>query len=335
MKEMRKREYGLDLLKVFACLGVVAIHTLNINKGPLNMIFAMSATLSIPIFLMVGGYLMLKRPGFSWRYALRKVATIMLVCLCWEILHAAAHFLVYREVREFVKSWVLDFFQQGLFYHFWYMGALIFMYLAMPLLERLMQRSSAVYRNVLIGLGCFNAVTDLILTLTGNRILMSVPQSLRLHFWLFYAMLGGWIARNPEPIAKLRSGLKLWKVLACLLITVLYVRYMGRYAYGGADLELFYGSIPVQLTGFLVFVYGQGLKLSENTGKCVVYLGSLTMGIYIMHPFVLAVLNKFVPAFTQGGAIMNLLFWIATTVICAFCTMLMQKIPVLNRLLKL
>lgn len=60
MKEMRKREYGLDLLKVFACLAVVAAHTLNINKGLPNMVFAMSATMCIPIFLQVGGYLMLK-----------------------------------------------------------------------------------------------------------------------------------------------------------------------------------------------------------------------------------------------------------------------------------
>lgn len=331
----KKREYGLDLLKFLACLGVVSIHTLNINSGLLNMVFAMSATVCIPIFLQVGGYLMLKRPGFGYRYALKKAATILLVCLCWEALHAAAHFAVYREVRAFVKSWAMDFFQQGLFYHFWYMGALVLVYLAMPLLDRLMQHSATLYRNVLIGLGCFNAVTDLILTLCGNRLLMTVPQSLRLHFWLFYAMLGGWIARNPEPIARLHSRLKLWHVLAALAVMVPYVRYVGLYAYGGADLELFYGSALVQLCGFLVFVYGQGLKLSDRAGKRIVYLGSLIMGIYIMHPFVLAVLNKFVPAFTQGSAVMNLLFWIVTTVICEIGTAVLQKIPLLNKLLKL
>ena len=332
---MRKREYGLDLLKVFACLAVVAAHTLNITKGPLNMIFAMSAVICIPTFLQVGGYLMLKRPGFNWHYAGKKIVTILLVCLAWETLHAAAHFVAYREIRPFVQSWLLDFFQQGLFYHFWYMGALIFVYLAMPLLDRLMGRSPRLYRNLLIGLSVFNGVLDLILMFTGSRILMSIPQSLRLHFWLFYAMLGGWIARNPEPVAKLRSRLRLWHVLAVLGTAILYVRYLGRWAYGGADLELFYGSFILQLNGFLLFVYGQGLKLSDTAGKRVVYLGSLTMGIYIMHPFVLAVLNKFVPAFTQGGAAMNLLFWIATTVICAVGTMILQKIPLLNRLLKL
>lgn len=332
---MKKREYGLDLLKLLACLGVVAIHTLNINKGVLNMVFAMSAAICIPTFLLVGGYLMLKRSGFSWHYAGKKIATILLVCLAWEALHAAAHFVAYREIRPFVQSWLLDFFQKGLFYHFWYMGALMLMYLAMPLLDKLMQHSPATYRNILIGLSIFNGVTDLILMLAGSRVLMSVPQSLRLQFWLFYAMLGGWIARNPEPVAKLRSKLRLWHVLVVLGMSILYVRYLGRWAYGGADLELFYGSAVVQLCGFLVFVYGQGLKLSDHAGKRVVYLGSLTMGIYIMHPFVLAVLNKFVPAFTQGGAVMNLLFWIATTVICAIGTLILQKIPLLNRLLKL
>lgn len=332
---MKKREYGLDLLKIFACLGVVALHTLYINKGPLNMIFAMSAVVCIPTFMQVGGYLMLKRPGFSWRYASKKIVTILLVCLAWEALHAAAHFVVYREIRPFVQSWLLDFFQQGLFYHFWYMGALMLMYLAMPLLDKLIQHSPATYRNILIGLSIFNGVTDLILMLAGSRILMSIPQSLRIHFWLFYAMLGGWIARNPEPVAKLRSKLRLWHVLAVLGVAIPYVRYLGRWTYGSTNLELFYGCFLVQLAGFLTFIYGQGLRLSDTAGKCVVYLGSLTMGIYIMHPFVLAVLNKFVPAFTQGGAVMNLLFWIATTVICSIGTMILQKIPMLNRLLKL
>lgn len=331
----RVREHGLNLLKIFACLGVVAIHTLNINKGLLNMVFAISAVICIPLFLQIGGYLMLKRPGFSWRYALKKIATILVVCLCWEMLHAAVHFGVYREARDFLRSWVLDFFQQGLFYHFWYMGALIFIYLAMPLLDRLMKHSAVVYRRVLIGLGCFVAALDLFLTFTGNRILMSVPQTLRLHFWLFYAMLGGWIARNPGQIAKLRSRLKLWHVLTVLAVTIPYVRYVGRRAYGGADLELFYGCFLVQVSSFLVFVYGQGLELSARVEKWVGRLESLTMGIYIMHPFVLAVFNKLVPAFTGGNAVMNLLFWILTTIACAIATMAMQKIPVINRLLKL
>lgn len=335
MKGLKKREYCLDLLKICSCLGVVAIHTLHVTKGFLNNIFAMSATVCIPMFFTVSGYLMLKSPSFSWRYALKKIITILLVCLCWEALHAAAHFVVYREVRAFVKSWAMDFFQQGLFYHFWYMGALILMYLMMPLLDRLMQHSPAAYRMCLLGLSCFNALTDLIRTLTGNRWLMTIPQSLRLHFWLFYTKLGGWIARKPQPIARLRSKLKLWHVLLMLFVVAFYVRYVGRYAYGGANLELFYGSVPVQITGFLTFVYAQGLKLSENTGNRMVYLGSLTMGIYIMHPFVLAVLNEFIPAFTESGAFMNLLFWIVTTITSAFTTMVVQKIPVINRLLKL
>jgi surface polysaccharide O-acyltransferase-like enzyme len=190
-------------LKVFACLAVVAAHTLNITKGPLNMIFAMSAVICIPTFLQVGGYLMLKRPGFNWRYAGKKIVTILLVCLAWETLHAAAHFVAYREIRPFVQSWLLDFFQQGLFYHFWYMGALMLVYLYMPLADKLYRYSEKAYLAVLLLLGLVNTGLDAAALLTKNHMVEALPQSLRLHFWYFYAMLGGWIARNPQAVSAL------------------------------------------------------------------------------------------------------------------------------------
>lgn len=87
MKEMRKREYGLDLLKVFACLGVVAIHTLNINKGPVNMVIARLSVMAIPLFVMISGYLMMSRPSLDYRYALKKC------CGSWSFVSAGSFFM--------------------------------------------------------------------------------------------------------------------------------------------------------------------------------------------------------------------------------------------------
>lgn len=332
---MKKREYGLDLLKALACLGVVSLHTLHPGKGPVNLLIAMLSTLCIPLFFTASGYLMLKRPALTWRYAAKKIVTILLVCLCWEALHAAAHFAVYREVRAFVKSWLMDFFQQGLFYHFWYMGGLILVYLVMPLLDRLMKRSPGVYRAILVGLGILNAVLDILAVVLKSQTVLAIPQSLRFHFWLFYAMLGGYMARNPAQVAKIGSRLKVWHLAGILAIMVLYVRSVSILVFGGIPCEAFYGSLPVQTAAFAVMVPVLRLEVREPAGRKLTFLSSLTMGIYIMHPFVLAVLNKFVPAFTEGGAVMNLLFWIVTTIICAVGTMVVQKLPVLNRLLKL
>lgn len=335
MKEMKKRKYGIDLIKIIACVIVVAAHTLVITGRPFHRVIVFNCSVAMPLFCMVSGYLMMRRSVLDYRYALRKIASILLVCFCWEALHAAANFLVYRELREFWVSFVLDFFQKGLFYHFWYMGALILVYLYMPLADKLYRHSEKGYLAVLLLLGLVNTGLDAAAILTKNHIVEALPQSLRIHFWYFYAMLGGWIARNPQAVSDLAKKLRLWHVGAALAAFWGYMYVTGYHVFNGVKIEASNGALIVQLTAFVLFVCSLKLKFSTKAERCIGFLGSLTMGIYIMHPFVLAVLNKFVPAFTQGGAVMNLLFWIATTVVCAIGTMILQRIPLLNRLLKL
>lgn len=332
---MKKREYGIDLIKIIASVIVVAAHTLVITDRPLHRVVVFHASLAMPMFCMVSGYLMMRRSVLDYRYALRKIATILAVCFAWEALHAAAHFAVYRELREFWVSFVLDFFQKGLFYHFWYMGALILVYLYMPLADKLYRRSEKGYLAVLLILGLVNTGLDIAAILTKNHAVDALPQNLRIHFWYFYAMLGGWIARHPQAVSNLANKLRLWHICAAIAVFWSYMYATSYHVYNAVKIEASNGALIVQLTAFVLFVYSLKLKFSAKAEHWIGFLGSLTMGIYIMHPFVLAVLNKFVPAFTQGSGAMNLLFWITTTIVCAIGTMVVQKIPMLNRLLRL
>lgn len=332
---MKKREYGIDMIKIIACVIVVAAHTLVITDRPLHRVVVFHASLAMPMFCMVSGYLMMRRSVLDYRYALRKIATILAVCFAWEALHAAAHFAVYRELREFWVSFALDFFQKGLFYHFWYMGALILVYLYMPLADKLYRRSEKSYLAVLLILGLVNTGLDIAAILTKSHAVEVLPQSLRIHFWYFYAMLGGWIARNPQAVSNLANKLRLWHIGAAIAVFWSYMYATSYHVYNAVKIEASNGALIVQLTAFVLFVYSLKLTFSAKAERCIGFLGSLTMGIYIMHPFVLAVLNKFIPAFTQGSGAMNLLFWIATTVVSAIGTIVVLKFPVLNRLLKL
>lgn len=53
---MKQRIYGIDLLKVMACIGVVSLHTVNGSLGMVNRIVTLVCSLSIPIFFMCSGY---------------------------------------------------------------------------------------------------------------------------------------------------------------------------------------------------------------------------------------------------------------------------------------
>ena len=94
----------------------------------------------------------------------------------------------------------------------------------------------------------------------------------------------------------------------------------------------FYMSMPVIIASVTVFFV---IGFSDIKGKWIGQLIGLVMGIYIIHPFVLAVLDKILPVFTSGGSALNLLFWLLTTALSAGATFIMMKIPLVKEMVRL
>ena len=94
----------------------------------------------------------------------------------------------------------------------------------------------------------------------------------------------------------------------------------------------FHMSIPVIIASATVFY---SIGFSDIRGKWIGRLIGLVMGIYIIHPFVLAVLDKILPAFTSGGSALNLLFWLLTTASSAVATLIMTRIPLVKEMVRL
>ena len=120
-----KRIYSIDLIKTIATILVVGLHTLRGSLGGLNYIFFQLGIISIPMFFLVNGFLLFKKDKISYRYILFKIIKILKIMVFWEFTYTLAYFLVYHQLRNFLESVILDFIQKGLFYHFWFFGALI------------------------------------------------------------------------------------------------------------------------------------------------------------------------------------------------------------------
>ena len=218
------------------------------------------------------------------------------------------------------------------------MGALILVYLAMPLLYRLVKTAPNVYAGILVALVIICAGIDLASIIVKRQFILDIPQNLRYWTWLLYAMLGGFVASEGKLVQwvdALADHVKILLTCSMLLLASAWQLFVGSNVFGRVTIEAFYGSFPVLLATASVFLVCRNIDLSEQNAKRVTYLSGLTMGIYIMHPFVLAVLDKFVPAFTQSGALMNVFFGILTAIICGIGTAICKKIPGLKHLLQL
>ena len=335
MTENKKTERiaGLDLIKILACFGVVALHTLRPGAGPVHRILMLLSALSIPLFFMVSGYLMFQRKSFDCKYAIGKILRILAICFCWEFLHAAAYRIYYGENRDFISSFFLDFFQKGLFYHFWYLGALILVYSVMPLIFTLAKKSPGGCRILLLILCGINLILSAAQLLAQRQFLLDIPQNLRIWIWLLYTVAGGCLSLSTG-----RTHSHPCRVWACCIFPVLMVGYLalvGKTVFGSTVIESMYGSLFVQLAAMSAFLCLSRISFSEKATAALTSLAGLTMGIYIVHPFLLAILQKFIPAFVQGSSQMNLLFWITTLFVSAAAALVIRKMPLIRLLIRL
>ena len=333
-----KREVKVDLIKIFACIGVVALHTVKMNKGILNLVIGLLATTSIPLFFVINGYLMFRKDQISYKYAFRKIFRILIVCFSWEALHGLAFFLYYRESRNFLRSFILDFFQKGLFFHFWFMGALIILYLILPLLRKLQRELPVKYKKLLFVFGTVCVIVDIIMIVLQNPFILKVAQSLRIWIWIFYYMLGGYIAVNRRCLIEKINNISMFAKNIIFISTILglliWQLVIGKIVYGKVMIECNYGALPIIIATISIFLYSISLNKIKND-KRITKMASVTMGIYIFHPFILAVLEKFIPVFVEGKWWMNILFWMIVVFLSGAITMVVNCIPVLRQLIKL
>ena len=84
------RNLGLDLLKIFSCIGVVALHStmpgFTLEQYNVSAYLYYLGTYAIPLFFMVNGYFLLNKKELTYSYVFSKIAGILTVVSVWNIL---------------------------------------------------------------------------------------------------------------------------------------------------------------------------------------------------------------------------------------------------------
>ncbi len=330
----KTRNINLDLIKVLACIGVVLLHTTMIgfkDTGSWNLLAYLYylGTYSIPLFFMVNGYLLLGKRNITYSYILEKVKWILITVSSWNtIVWLLKRDFAVNPVKKIIGSMV----QKGYFFQFWFFGALILIYLCLPILKKFLnsKRSYLYILSLLISIGLIFELTNIIIQ---TQLQSYVIQTFRLWTWFFYYILGGLIAQFDKEFIK--NGFKRWmKIVAVLLllITPVILFFLAKTIYHNLFAEYFYDILFVKIVSLGVFLTILTLSLKESKYKWIVSLSNQTMGVFIVHTYVMKVLEKLL-GFSYTGA--YLLFPIFTLCISIIVVSLLMKIPYFNRIVKL
>ena len=332
---MRKvRNINLDLLKVLACVGVVLLHTTmggfkDTGSWNLSTYLYYLGTYSIPLFFMVNGYLLLGKREITSHYILQKVKWILITVSSWNI-------IVWLFKRDFtvnpIKKIVGSLIQKGYFFQFWFFGALILIYLCLPILSKFLN-SKRRYLYILALLIVIGFIVELANIFFQRPLQTHVMQTFRLWTWFFYYILGGYIAQFN--VDNLKYRFKNWmKIVSMLLVLIspIILFFLAKNTYHNLFAEYFYDILFVKFTSLGIFLMVLTLSLNENGSKWIVSLSNQTMGVFVIHTYVMKIWEKLI-AFSFTGA--YLWFAIFTLSISFIVIGILMRIPYLNRIVKL
>ena len=328
------RNINLDLLKVLACVGVVLLHTTMggfKETGSWNLLTYLYylGTYSIPLFFMVNGYLLLGKREITYSYILQKVKWILITVSSWT-------FIVWLFKRDFtenlIKKIVGSLIQKGYFFQFWFFGAVILIYICLPILKKFLnsKRSYLYILSVLLVIGLIFEVANIVLQMP---IQTYVIQTFRLWTWFFYYLLGGFIAQFT--MKELKSRFKNWmKIVSMLLLLIspIILFFIAKTTYHNLFAEYFYDTLFVKVSTLGIFLTILTLTLNENRSECIVSLSNQTMGVFIIHTYTMKVWEKLF-GFSFVGS--YLLFAIFTLSVSFIIVGMLMKIPYFNRIVKL
>lgn len=309
----KKRYIEYDIMRIFACFGVIMIHAAVFDQGSLYdhgsweyqwiNIWGVLSRWAVPAFVMLSGMMILPKADETSVMQLmwRRVIRMLVVYVVWSAVYSAYNVYVLDEVYAPTK---LKTFIDGCFsgeLHMWYIPMTAGLYIASPILAVLVKKLEKRWTGYwLLGMFVFSSLIPFLEKLDIKFVstaIGSVKGYMDLQFlggWTLYFVLGYYIRQHS--FSKKEKIAVYMLALAALVFTfertVLYGLRTGA-AYGVQNYE--YPNIYLMGIGIMVFFKEDvsRMRLPDWVKKHIEKLSGLTFGIYLSHVLLLRVFYAF------------------------------------------
>ena len=338
---MRRTE--LDLCRIMGCLMVLVIHAsaeiyqrCPIDSAPfvpLNFI-STAVRAGVPIFFMLSGALILSREQMDVPKFLKKHALYLTgIFFLWSFIYALLSRVVSGEfgtLHKFIYSVVAG------HYHMWFIPAMVICYLFMPPAHALIHEKKLSEKYLLaLFFGLVLLSDNMNLTPDTAPILHKITLNFSLDWlgYMGYVIWGWWLTTRKLP--KNTVWIAPVVFLACAIATSAANLWYSGYK-GEADGWLFnYFSLPNFIQASAIFCFFLSLKDREfKRAKLVHTLADCTLGVYLIHPMMINVLELAGLGVSRDAPVKGLL--IMCTVLALSCFALVftaKRIPIIRKLL--
>lgn len=321
----RKRSVGYDIIRILSIFSVVMIHTLvpyfvNTEIKSVGYVLAMLicslCLIGAPLFFMLSGALLLDTPHriSIGELFLKRIPKQLIPFLIWSVIYVGARIAIGNLPLSFASFASLIY--EPAYYQFWFMYALLGIYLLLPLIQAMLcSLNKRGVEFLLLLLWLITTVIPLISWLAGGN-LKARPAVDIISFFLYigYFILGYYLKKYRSDTSTVVAVLLILIGGGLTLLASLTEWLTVADFHGILFRDYALPSLTPLVCGVFILLGKIKSVKSERVGAFISRLGLLTVGVFYLHMLILKGLS-----FVIGDGSDNLLFAIF---ICILATLL-------------
>ncbi|NMM95098.1 acyltransferase [Bifidobacterium oedipodis] len=362
-----QRCLGLDLIKTIAIFMVVVYHAEAGNYANWGIVhyphglralanYAITGAMAVcvPLFFLVNGALLFSRP-LKIRRHMTKTLTVVVLTFVWSCITQASFEALGLWNRMSFPDMIRNTYhlQDRLNNHLWFFCALVVLYCLFPLLKSVWDHERSWFLCFLvIALVCTFGVTLLRNGIDVARLLFGAAgkpsqidpvgpfNPLRgIEGWsIVYFMLGALLFERRKQLVGRKT--LIFSSLVFMFAMLVFCLYNLSHIYAGEQgydhISTGYDDVCVLLMAVSLFIMLVNCRFTAAIGKLLSFIGSNTLGIYVIHWIVLGAgraLGWDFPGHITFLIPPYLLYGLIVMTICALMCWILRKIPVVRRLI--
>ncbi|MCR5736920.1 MAG: acyltransferase family protein [Eubacterium sp.] len=300
-----EREINTDILRIVAIFSVIVLHvsaqkwseldTASIEWNTLNLYNGL-VRWCVPVLIMISGSLFLTKNQSIKKIYKKNIFRIVTAFLFWTSFYASIMWIEGAKKNEVMECLV-----KGK-YHLWFLPMIMGVYMIVPFLYKVVNDKELFrYFCILSFVFMFLIMEGIKLLQLKNRIWGELVQSGINQFHLdcmlgfaFYFVIGYFFSSREKEI-KWTKGIYIGGFIGFVLTIVLssllslYLRSANDFFYGSFTINVLLESIFVFCVFKKIF---SNIKFSDTARRIIVHLSKYSFGIYLVHVFVLDMLEK-------------------------------------------
>lgn len=349
----KPRFYYLDILRIISCFLIVGVHVSALNWNDVAVstshwqimnFYDCICILGVPLFFMMSGALFLQPESTLTLKKLyfKNILRLFLVYHIWLLFYNVLPFL--RGELAFtvdnIKYELFDKFLCGVgIYHLWFLPELILLYMLAPILKEAFHKKE-ICQYFLILFAILGAFLPMILQyyFPYRKYVASYYERTSLAMltgYIGYFVLGHYLHTFGFDVSKQSKRILLWLLAMIGCAVTIFACSIDALQKNEPSTIL---NTPFSLASFIscfsIFTlckyYCRNITLKTN--GFVHQLSTLTFGIYLLHPFMLQVLESFgATTLYPHPLIMIPIFILLVSGLCLIPTWFLHKIPFIGK----